>query len=104
MYVWADDSSNDRSWHDNAPNSETGEDQETPRSVERISPQASKSGNAYGFSYQLFDAREDSNEGTTLTRCHDDGADNHQLSNMTFEGTEHEKYDHSPYHNTESHG
>ncbi len=45
-YVWANDGSDDGSWYDDAPDSKTREDQETPGSVERISLQASKSANA----------------------------------------------------------
>ena len=37
-YVWANNGSDDRSWYDDATYPETGKDQETPRSVERISP------------------------------------------------------------------
>lgn len=52
-YVGADDGGDDGSWYDDAPDSETGEDQEAPGSIERIGLQASKSSNALGFSGQL---------------------------------------------------
>lgn len=45
-YVWANDGGDDGSWYDNAADSEAGEDQETPCSVECISFQASKGTNA----------------------------------------------------------
>ena len=45
-YVWADDGGDDGSWYDDAADSETGEDEETPGSVERVSPQASHGTNA----------------------------------------------------------
>ena len=45
-YVRANDGGDNRSWYDNAPDSETGKDQKTPCSVEGIGSQASKSANA----------------------------------------------------------
>lgn len=45
-YVWADDGGDDGSWYDDASDTETSEDQETPGSVESISLQASQSANA----------------------------------------------------------
>ncbi len=54
MYVWTDDGGDDRSWYDDASDSETAEDKETPSTVECISPQASKRSNAYRHSSQCF--------------------------------------------------
>lgn len=48
-YVWANDGRDDGSWDDDAADSETGEDKETPGSVERVGFQTSKSADACGI-------------------------------------------------------
>lgn len=103
-YVWADDRGHDGSWNDDAPNSETGEDQETPGTVQGISLQASKSTNAWNFRVSHFDPAEDWHQGATLTRCHDNRADDHQLPVIASEGTEQEEHEHSSTQNTKSYG
>ena len=61
-YVWTDDGGNDGSWYDDAADSKTGEDEETPGSVERIGPQASHSATACGLQVSHFRPTEDYHE------------------------------------------
>lgn len=59
-----------------------------------------------GLSSQPFRSNGRLSQGfrSTLTRCHDNGADDHQLPVIPFEGTEQEKHNHSSSHNAEPYG
>ena len=94
-YVWANDGGDDGSWDNDAANSETGEDKETPGSVECVGFQASESAGACGLSELVILNRRMGHGFRTLTHCHDNRTDNHQLPVMTFEGTEQQKHKHS---------